>query len=235
MEWLQRPIEKKYWALYIDGTNFKIQRRRSTESEPSLVVLGIDENNRRSILAIEPGFKDNTESWEGVFNSLIERGLDISAVQLGIMDGLPGLESLFKRIFLNSITQRCWVHSLRNALSRTPKRLREPFKILANKIMYAASKEDAINALENLKITMNIDAQRAVATIAKDFDSLTAFYSFDKSLWTTLKTTNPIERINKELKRRTKSMGTLGERTLEIVVAFPEFGASWPIFQISFC
>src|SRR5581483_7277653 len=59
VEWLTRPIVGNYWALYIDGTNFKIQRRGSTEREPSLVVLGIDDTNRKSILAIEPGTKDN--------------------------------------------------------------------------------------------------------------------------------------------------------------------------------
>lgn len=220
LDWLQRPIDKRYWALYVDGTNFKIQRRGNTASEPSLVVLGIDENNYKSILAIEPGFKDNVESWRSVFNSLIERGLDISSVKLGIMDGLPGLEKLFQEIFLNSVTQRCWVHSLRNAINKAPKRLQQPFKELVHKIMYASSKQDAKNALENLKMVMNNDAKRAINTIDKDFESLTQYFSFDKILWSALKTTNPIERINKELKRRTKSMGTLGERTLEILVAF---------------
>lgn len=218
--WLQRPIDKKYWALYIDGTNFKIQRRGATAAEPSLVVLGIDENNHRSVLAIEPGFKDNVSAWEAVFNSLIERGLDMASVKLGIMDGLPGLENTFKKVFNNATTQRCWVHCLRNAMSRVPKALQIPFKELTGKIMYAASKKDAINALANLKAAMGSDGRRAVYTIEKDIDSLTAYFDFDKALWTALKTTNPIERINRELKRRTKSMGTLGEKTLEIVVAF---------------
>lgn len=221
LDWLNRPLnEKKYWALYVDGTNFKIQRRGSTECEPSLVVLGIDENNCRSILAIEPGFKDSASCWKTVFSSLIERGLDGSAVKLGIMDGLPGLETAFKEAFVNATTQRCWVHSLRNAMNKCPKRLRLPFKKLADKIMYAASKEDAQRGFENLKVAMAEDGKKSVHTIEKDFESLTQYFQFDKSLWNSLKTTNPIERINKELKRRTKSMGTLGERTLEIIVAF---------------
>jgi len=220
LEWLERPIEKKYWALYVDGTNFKIQRRGATKSEPSLVVLGIDENNHRSILAIEPGFKDNADTWKAVFNSLIGRGLDIASVKIGIMDGLPGLENIFKMTFPNAATQRCWVHSLRNAMGRVPAALRVPFKLLAHKIMYAASKTDAMNALANLKEAMGPDAKRAVLTIEKDIDSLTRYFDFKKEFWTALKTTNPIERINRELKRRTKSMGTLGEKTLEVVVAF---------------
>ncbi len=59
LEWLERPLEKKYWALFIDGTNFRIQRRGSTEKEPSLVVLGIDAESRMSILTIQPGQKDH--------------------------------------------------------------------------------------------------------------------------------------------------------------------------------
>lgn len=220
LEWLQRPLEKTYWALYIDGTNFRIQRRGSTELEPSLVVLGIDDRGHKSILAIEPGHKDNAESWKAVFSSLVERGLSVQDVKIGIMDGLPGLESLFKTVFPNAATQRCWVHSLRNALGRVPKRLRDAFKELASKIMYAASRDDALRALTNLKMAMGNDARRAVYTIEKDIDSLITYYQFDPSFWNSLKTTNPIERINRELKRRTKPMGTLSERTLEIVVAF---------------
>lgn len=102
-------------------------------------------------MAIEPGFKDNVKAWDGVFNGLINRGLDSSKVQLGIMDGLPGLESLFKRKFLNAKTQRCWVHSLKNALAKTPARLQLPFKTMAHKMMYAASKEDALRGMQNLK------------------------------------------------------------------------------------
>ena len=73
--WLERPLVQSYWALYVDGTNFKVQRRGSTEREPSLVVLGVDENNHRSILAIEPGSKDNVECWKAVFTTLKRRGL----------------------------------------------------------------------------------------------------------------------------------------------------------------
>jgi len=70
VDWLTRPLTGRYWALYVDGTNFKIQRRGSTEKEPSLVVLGIDEFNRKSILAIEPGTKDNVDAWTAVFEGV---------------------------------------------------------------------------------------------------------------------------------------------------------------------
>ena len=219
-KWLTRPIEEKYWALYVDGTNFSIQRRGSTQKEPSLVVLGISNTNHKSILAIEPGTKDNVEAWRSVFSSLKRRGLSSKDIRIGIMDGLPGLEKLFCEEFPNAVTARCWVHAMGNTLAKTPARLRDAFKLLADKVMYANSENEAREAFLSLKELMRGDAERAVRCIEKDLDSLLAHYQFDKKFWLSLKTTNPIERINKELKRRIKSMETLGEGTLTTLLAF---------------
>ena len=118
LSWLTRPITEHYWALYIDGTNFNIQRRGSTQKEPSLVVLGIDENDYRSVLAIEPGYKDSADAWRTVLKGLKERGLDPLSVRIGIMDGLPGLERVFAEEFPKAVTARCWVHAMKNALNK---------------------------------------------------------------------------------------------------------------------
>jgi len=218
--WLTRPLERKYWALFIDGTNFRIQRRGSVGKEPSLVVLGIDESNRMSLLAVEPGTKDNVDAWRAVFSELIRRGLRIEDVRIGVMDGLPGLEKLFQETFPKSVTGRCWVHALRNAIAKTPQRLRETFKKAALRVMYAPSENAAREAFDELKKIMGSDAERAVHCIGKDLDSLLVHYRFDNDLWRPLKTTNPIERVNREFKRRTKSMDSLGERTLETLLGF---------------
>ena len=225
---LTRPLTSKYWALYIDGTNFRIQRRGSVEKEPSLVVLGVDERNCNSILAVEPGTKDNVDTWRAVFSELRGRGLDMNAVRIGIMDGLPGLENLFLETFPNSVTARCWVHAMKNVLAKVPDRLREPFKEMSDKIMYAASEDAARRSFLELKTVMASDAERAVHCLEKDLESLLVHYRFEKKFWRALKTTNPIDRVNREFKRRTKSMDSLGERTLEVLVAFTairlEFG-----------
>lgn len=232
--WLQRPLTENYWALYIDGTNFKVQRRGSTEREPSLVVLGISESGHRSILAIEPGQKDNVESWRAVFNSLIERGLNASKVRIGIMDGLPGLERAFRESFPSAVSARCWVHASGNALGRCPARLRVAFKMGLTAVMNASSLSDAKEKFELLKGQMGADGSRAVQTIEKDLQSLLAHYNFESRYWRALRTTNPIERVNKELKRRTKSMETVGEQTLTVVVAFIamklEYG--WQMYRV---
>ncbi len=235
INWLERPLTEDYWALYIDGTNFRIQRRGSTAKEPSLVVLGISKNDHRSVLAIEAGHKDNVDSWRTVFESLIQRGLDPRKVKIGIMDGLPGLETAFRETFTDAVTARCWVHSMRNALNKCPARLRDAFKILLGTVMYAESLQEARDQFKALKKDMGNDGHRAVNCIEKDLESLLIHYTFDKSYWRTLKTTNPIERINKELKRRTKSMETLGESTLTAVVAFTalKLEMGWKMYKVN--
>jgi putative transposase len=220
LEWLERGLTEDYWALFVDGTNFRMQRRGSTEKEPTLVVIGLNKNNTMSILTLQPGHKDNADSWREVFKDLQRRGLKSEKVRIGLMDGLPGLETAFKETFANATTGRCWVHSLRNAMAKTPERLRVPFKQLADRVMYASSENAARDAFRDLKAQMNNDAQRAVHCLEKDLDSLLVHYRFDRTLWRALRTTNPIERVNKELKRRTKSMETIGEKTLRVLVAF---------------
>ena len=220
LNWLDRDLTKKYWCLFIDGTNFKIQRRGSTEKEPTLVVVGIDENNCTSLLALQSGQKDNAESWRAVFKDLINRGLDPELIQIGVMDGLPGLEKVFKETFTKSMTARCWVHAKRNAIAKCSKRLVDSFEKLLNEVMYANSESQARLNFKNLKQQMGNDCERAVHCIEKDFESLLTHYKFEKKFWRVLKTTNPIERVNKELKRRTKSMEGVGEKTLNILLAF---------------
>jgi putative transposase len=219
-EWLGRKIDEKYWALFVDGTNFRIQRRGSTEKEPTLVVLGIDDSDRMSILALEPGYKDSAQTWEELFKNLVSRGLNPREVRVGIMDGLTGLETKFKEAFPNSVTCRCWVHALRNSMAKVPQRLKKAFKPLVNRVMYAASQNDARKAFAELKSAMGNDATRAVGILEKDLESLLRHYTFDKQYWRALRTTNPIERINKEFKRRTKSMESVGDRTLEVLLVF---------------
>ncbi len=219
-KWLRRPLSKRYWALIVDGTYIHVRRRGTVEKEPSLVVLGIDETNRRSVLAIEPGHRDSAETWRTVFRDLKLRGLDASAVKVGVMDGLPGLERVFKEEFVDAVTARCWFHAMSNALAKTPKRLSEAFHVLARKVMYAGTDDAAREAFATLKEAMGDDAQRAVECLEKDLDSLVSHFAFPERLQRALKTTNAVERIHKEIKRRARAMEAMGETTLQTLVAF---------------
>jgi len=220
LKWLKRPIEEKFWVLIVDGTNFHVRRRDSVEKEPSLVVLGITGDNRRSILAIEPGTRDNADAWRAVFRDLKQRGFDPSGVKLGIMDGLPGLERVFREEFPGAETARCWFHAMSNALAKCPSRLRDAFHVLARKVMYANGEMAARSAFDDLRAAMGDDCQRAVSCLEKDLTSLVTHFRFPQKLWKSLKTTNAVERIHKEFKRRSRSMEAVGETTLTTLLAF---------------
>lgn len=144
----------------------------------------------------------------------------VLGVQVGIMDGLPGLEATFKKVFPHAQTARCWVHAKRNALAKCPARYREALETYLEKVMYATSESQARAAFIELKTLLSQEAERAVRCLEKDLDSLLVHYRSQEKFWMALKTTNPIERVNMELKRRTQSMGTLDEKTLECLQAF---------------
>jgi len=234
-KFLDRPLgERRFKYLYVDGTFFHV-RRTTVEREPTLVVLGVDESDRRSILAMIQGDKDAVSAWRMVFAELKERGLDSSAVELGIMDGLPGLQSAFRESFPQAKTARCWVHKARNVMSRVPRRYQKAFVPSWNAVAYAADGEAARAAFDALKAQWSATCGDALECMEKDLESLLVHYTFPKEHWDALRTTNPIERINKEFKRRSKAMETVGPDGLKVLLAFTalrlEFG--WATSPIS--
>jgi putative transposase len=217
---LDRPLGDRRWVyLYVDGTNFRV-RRSTVDREPTLVVLGIDETGRKSVLSMIQGDKDNRRAWEAVFDDLKQRGLDSQAVQLGIMDGLPGLEQAFMEAFPKSRTARCWVHKARNVLPRVPHRYQAAFKADWDAVQYASSLEKAQEAFKSLQERWHKDAGDGVACMQKDLPSLLTHYEFPQEHWEALRTTNPIERVNKEFKRRSKAMEVVGAEGLKVLLAF---------------
>jgi putative transposase len=232
---LERPLGgRRFKYLYVDGTFFRV-RRTTVEAEPTLVVLGVDECDRRSILAMIQGDKDAVDAWRMVFADMKERGLDASAVQLGLMDGLPGLATAFREAFPNAKTARCWVHKARNVMPRVPRRYQKAFIVNWNEVAYAADGAAASAAFVALKAQWSGTCADAVECMEKDLEALLVHYTFPKEHWDALRTTNPIERINKEFKRRSKAMETIGPDGLKVLLAFTalrlEFG--WATNPIS--
>jgi putative transposase len=210
--WRLRRLEgRKYKFLYIDGANFAVRINGRVSRQSFCAVLGVSEEGQCfEVLALEMGDRERTDLWETVFRSLLERGLSAEAVELGIMDGLPGLESLFKRFFSRAQTQRCQKHAKARACQRVRKAEREEFSKDVNKIFYAPNESAARNSFHELQAKWGRLFPSAVGILEKDLDSLLTFFQFEATYWTVLRTTNPIERLNKEFKRRTRAMEVTG-------------------------
>jgi putative transposase len=155
-----------------------------------------------------------------VFAHLKERGLDSSAVQLGIMDGLPGLAEAFLEAFPQARIARCSVHKARNVFARVPRRYQAEFKVSWDAMIYAQSGDHARRASVSLETRWSKVCSDAVDSIKRDLDALLVHYDFPKQHWDALRTTNPIERINKEFKRRSRAMETVGSEGLKALLAF---------------
>jgi putative transposase len=210
--WRRRDLSgAKYRFLFLDGANFKVRRKRQVERLPFLAVIGArSADDKLEVLAIELGDKERKDLWAELFQDLIRRGLDPDAVELGVMDGLPGLEDAFRAAFSNAATQRCQVHAKRNALKRVGLKQRAAFSADLDRVFYAPNEAQGRSALVKLKGQWARDYPSAVGIIERDLDSLLRFYRFEPKYWASLRTTNPIERLNKEFKRRTKAMEITG-------------------------
>ncbi|MCP4651468.1 MAG: IS256 family transposase [PVC group bacterium] len=214
----QEPI--KY--LFIDGVNFSMRVDNKVEKVPFLVVIGVmQEKGIKKVLAIQAGDKESCGTWRELFKDLKSRGIDGSQVTLGVMDGLPGLEMVFKEEFPQAKTQRCQVHVARNVLAKVPKSTKKEVADDMRSIFYASSKEKALGLFESFKGRWDKIVPSAVKCLDRSIESCLTFFDFPEDEWISLRTTNIIERLNKEFKRRTKPMEIVaGENACYKLLAF---------------
>lgn len=220
--WRERDLSSepiKY--MYVDGTLFSMRIHGSVESVPILVVVGVTEDGHRTILAVQSGDKESASSWRELFKDIKRRGLDSSRVVLGIMDGLPGLKKVFREEFANAQVQRCQIHVCRNVLAKVPRKLKKIVADELRSIFYASSKSKALELFEQFKRRWSNELPSAVKCLENSLDSCLTYLQFPEEEWICLRTTNVIERVNKEFKRRTKPMEIVaGERSCYLLLAF---------------
>jgi len=236
--WQQRSLAKvRCKFLFVDGANFRVRINNHVSRQSFCAVLGISEENQTyEVLGLTMGDRERADLWADVFTDLARRGLDPTVVELGIMDGLPGLEEAFRRCFPRAQTQRCQVHAKRNALRRVRKTDRPAFSAGLSRVFYAGSASEARQQFHAFQEHWQPHFPGAVSVIERDLDSLLRFFEFDPTYWATIRTTNPIERLNKEFKRRTKAMEVTGGeastyRILSYVAMTMEY--QWSFHQVT--
>jgi putative transposase len=205
-KWRSRPLTDTFKYLYLDGTNFSMRIDKKIVKVCVLVVIGVDEKGIKQVIALQAGDKESAGTWRELFKDLKKRGLNKGAVKLGIMDGLPGLEKVFKDEFPEAKIQRCQVHVARNVMSKVPHNMKQKVADDMRSIFYSDTKKNALKFFEEFKLKYEKDIPSAVKCLDSSLESTLCYLSFPKEEWLSLRTTNPIERLNKEFKRRTKSM-----------------------------
>lgn len=220
--WRNRSLSlMRFKYLFCDGVYFEMRIARTIEKVSVLVVIGVTESGQKQVIGLQSGDKESASSWRELFKDLKRRDLDSQAVTLGIMDGLPGLEKVFREEFPQGKVQRCQVHVVRNVLAKVPQKLKQNLADDIRSIFYASSKEKALELSTQFIEHWQKDVPSAVKCLQNSLESCLTFFAFPEEEWISLRTTNVIERLNKEFKRRTKPMEIVaGENACYTLLAF---------------
>jgi transposase-like protein len=218
--WRNRPIEGAHAYVYLDGIWLKRSWGGEVKNVAVLVAIGVREDGYREILGVVEGIKEDTESWRNFLRHLKERGL--KGVRLLVSDKCLGLVEALAEFYPEAAWQRCMVHWYRNVMSVVPKsKVKEVMAML--KAIHAqedrrAARDKASLVSEKLA-TMRL-AQ--AATIVRDgVDETLSYMAFPREHWTRIRTNNVLERIMREIRRRTRVVGNFpdGKSAVMLVAA----------------
>jgi putative transposase len=206
--WNTRSLaEEPIVRLILDGTVVRVRLDRKATSISLLVVIGVRADGQKILLAIKSMGGESTEAWRAVLDDLIRRGL--RRPDFLIVDGAPGLENAIAAVWDGVPVQRCTVHKHRNLLAHAPERLHEEITADYNDMIYAATREE-VEARRKAFIRKWRLKHRAVAdSLQEAGDRLFTFTRLPPSQWRSVRTTNAIERLHEEFKRRIKTQTVL--------------------------
>ncbi|MDF2938352.1 MAG: family transposase [Paenibacillaceae bacterium] len=205
-QWQNRALEKRYSVLYLDGLYVKL-KRNTVSSEAVYLAMGIDEKGYRQILGFYVGGYESSNGWREVLKDLKKRGA--TDVLLGVFDGLPGLEEAFREMYPMADVQHCVVHKVRATFPKI--RVADKTEFLDDlKQVYTAMDADVARAVfDGLKDKWKKQYPKEVKSWEEQLPTLLTFYKYPPQTWLAIYTTNPIERTNKELRKRLKPMNSL--------------------------
>jgi putative transposase len=219
-EWRSRPIEGRFVYVYLDGLYLKRSWGGEVRNVAVLVAIGVDAEGFRSILGVMEGAKEDKASWLAFVRHLKERGL--CGTELFISDRCLGLVESVSECFPEARWQRCIVHFYRNVFSLVP----------SGKVKEVAAMLKAIHAQEDRKEALaKIEAVAAKLTLMKlgkaselvrsSAQETLTYYDFPREHWRRIRTNNPMERVMREIRRRTRVVGAFpdGRSALMLVAA----------------
>ncbi len=219
-EWRQRPLSGKYPYVYVDGIYLKRNWGGEFENVSILVAIGVDEDGYREVIGAAEGMKEDKESWRSFLVWLKERGLD--GVRLIVGDKNLGMCESVHEVFPDAKYQRCTVHFYRNIMSSVPRnRLREVTMML--KAIHAQESKDAARrkAKEVVEQLHAMKLHEAAKKVEKGIEETLTYMDFPSQHWSKIRTNNVIERMNREIRRRTRVVGAFpdGKSALMLVCA----------------
>lgn len=218
--WRNRPIEESFCYVYLDGIVLKRAWAEQVRNVSVLVAVGVTQGGFRQVLGVVEGAKEDKAGWSGFLRHLKERGL--KDVKLIISDACIGLIESANEFYPDAKWQRCVVHFYRNVFTVVP---RGKVKQVAMMLKAIHASEDRVAAREKAKaVVKKLEDQKlrqAAQKVKDSIDETLTYYEFPTAHWRRIRTNNPLERILREVRRRTRVVGAFpdGNSALMLVAA----------------
>jgi len=223
-EWNGRDLsDESYRILFLDGFHLKVRLARRVISVPVLAALGVEKDGSKRLVGLQLVARESGASWFGFVGDLAKRGLARPAVL--VTDGHAGLKKA-RDVWDGIDVQRCTQHKLRNLLDACPKHAHSELKRDYHTIIGAKSHQEGLTAYDRFLAKWKSLCPAVASSLEEAGLELLTFYRFPKPLWKALRTTNSLENLNREFRRRTKTQGSFGteEAALTLLYALVAFG-----------
>jgi transposase-like protein len=202
--WKQRKLGTHYLYAFADGTYFTVIYDQEGCKMPILAVVGIDEDGKRDVLAFNVGERENQAAWEDLLENLKSRGVE--TVDLWVTDGNRAMMNAIQNKFPASQRQRCIKHKMENVLGYIPEKHHELVRPELKAIFYQNNREKADQEVAAFITKYNQVYPTAIDCLKRDLEACLTFYAFPEKHWRYIRTTNIIERLFGEVKKRSHKM-----------------------------
>ena len=214
-KWCNRPLDRhRYPVVLIDAMQIKVRRNGAVRPTSALIAVGINEEGMREILGVQIANSESEQSWQDYFDWLKDRGL--TGVEVVVSDAHSGLVSALHRCFQGARWQRCQVHLKRNLKDKVPASCWEEFNEALDEVFKADDRAEARRAFNDLAAQFEDRAGRAVQLLEGTLEDAICMLAFPGKYRRHLRTTNMIERLIREVRRREK-----------VISIFPNDQSAW--------
>jgi putative transposase len=201
----ERPLTGNYPYLFLDAVFEKIRIHRTVQSQACVIAYGVREDGVRDLLGLDVVDTESEESWTTFLRSLRDRGL--AGVKLAITDAHGGLIKAVQTVLVGASWQRCKVHFTRNVTAHAPEAYKKKLAGALQGIFNQPDAEAALVAYAALREQFGATCGKAMQILENGLSDTLTFMAFPREHWSRISSTNPIERINREIRRRTRVIG----------------------------
>jgi transposase-like protein len=209
--WRERPLLVHYRILYLDGIHFTVRHGTQTDATIILTALGVDLEGNREVLALRACAEEDKDGWSCLLQDLRNRG--VAEIDLIVTDGHDGLLAAVGSLFTATPRQRCLVHKQRNVLNAVPHRERQEVAAELGGIWKQEKKEDALLNLAAFKAKYRQRYPEAIRSLIEDEEHLLTFYAFPPVMHRYIRSTNAIESLFSNVRRRTDQIDAFTTET----------------------